>query len=304
MKLFNISKKPNSSRRVVAAKRQAQLRGEDAPSPQSYQRNRMLNSRQTATPAETSERLATHKLVDQRRRLMRHLAWVLLVGVLVFVVLWESVLSAIIATPQALKMEDSQRYATVLDSYYNDRPAERLRFLMDESTLRTYFLAHAPEVKSVRLEGNSLAKAQLKLTFRQPIAQWASAGVTYFVDGDGVTFEKNYFSPPAVTVRDESGVATTAGQEVINRQFLSFLGQSVAAFKKDGIIVTEAILPIDTVRQVMFQLEGRAYLVKMTLDRGASAQVAQAIAAIRYLDTQAASPQYIDVRVDQRVFYK
>ena len=134
--------------------------------------------------------------------------------------------------------------------------------------------------------------------------QWTSTGTVYFVDDDGVTFERNYFTPPAVTVRDESGVSAVAGQEVINRQFLSFLGQAVSAFKKEQVVVTEVVLPVETVRQVLFQLEGRPYPVKMTIDRGATAQVAEAMKAMRHLDAQGVSPQYIDVRVDQRVFYR
>jgi hypothetical protein len=99
-------------------------------------------------------------------------------------------------------------------------------------------------------------------------------------------------------------VSAVAGQEVINRQFLSFLGQAVSAFKKEQVVVTEVVLPVETVRQVLFQLEGRPYPVKMTIDRGATAQVAEAMKAMRHLDAQGVSPQYIDVRVDQRVFYR
>ena len=42
----------------------------------------------------------------------------------------------------------------------------------------------------------------------------------------------------------------------------------------------------------------------MTVDRSAQAQVKQAIATLGYLDNNGAKPGYIDVRVDQRSFYK
>ena len=305
MKLFGrVGQKQESSRREVAARRQAQLRGEETPSPHSYQRNRILNSRQTATPAETSERLATQKLAEQRRRLTHRLGWVLLGALLVLIVLWQAVVSVTVIAPQALSADDARRYRSVLESYYGERPAERLRFMLDDTSLKGYFLTHAPEVKTVRIESNGIAAAHMKVTFRQPVVQWTSTGTVYFVDDDGVTFERNYFTPPAVTVRDESGVSAVAGQEVINRQFLSFLGQAVSAFKKEQVVVTEVVLPVETVRQVLFQLAGRPYPVKMTIDRGATAQVAEAMKAMRHLDAQGVSPQYIDVRVDQRVFYR
>ena len=298
------SKKSEPTRRSVAAKRQSELRGDDLSSAKSYTRNRMLNSRQTASPAETSERLEAHKLADKRQRLAKHLVWVLCLIALIILILGQSVLIIMPVTPQAIKSDDSQSYASILKSYYGDRPVERLRFMTDDESLKSYFLSHAPEVKTVRVDGFGIAKAQLKLTFRQPVVQWSSAGVTYFVDDEGVTFGKNYFEAPSVTVRDESGVPAEAGQEVINRQFLSFLGQGVSAFKKNNMVVNEVVLPENTVRQVMFKLEGRDYPIRMTIDRGADAQVTQAIKTIGYLDGRGISPQYIDVRVDQRTFYK
>ena len=126
----------------------------------------------------------------------------------------------------------------------------------------------------------------------------------YFVDDSGVTFEQNYFAAPTVAVRDESGLPTRGGQEVINRQFLSFLGQAVSEFSQHKMNVSEVILPANTVRQVWFKVEGRETQIRMTVDRSAQAQIKQVIATLNYLDNNGAKPGYIDVRVDQRSFYK
>ena len=85
---------------------------------------------------------------------------------------------------------------------------------------------------------------------------------------------------------------------------MSFIGQSIAKIKDKGYTVTGVILPVDTVRQVTFSLEGQRPVLLMTLDRGVDAQVGQAMRAIEYFNANGASPEYIDVRVDQRVFYK
>ena len=154
------------------------------------------------------------------------------------------------------------------------------------------------------MEGDFLARSAVKLTFRQPVAQWSSGDKIYFVDDSGVTFEQNYFAAPTVAVHDESGLPTRGGQEVINRQFLSFLGQAVSEFSQHKMNVSEVILPANTVRQVWFKVEGREIQIRMTVDRSAQAQVKQAIATLSYLDNNGAKPGYIDVRVDQRSFYK
>ena len=292
----------NLSRREIAARRQAKIY-EDLPT-QSYRRNRTLNSRQTISPLEASERLEAHELVKKRRSVARRL-FMTAVGLAIIVfLLFQLTIDISIQTPDMKSSNSSKKYVAALNEYYSAHPAERFRFFLNNNDLKQFFLQKAPEVKNIRIEGDFLARSAVKLTFRQPVAQWSSGGKVYFVDDGGVTFEQNYFDAPAVAVRDESGLPTRGGQEVINRQFLSFLGQAVSAFAQYKIKVSEATLPASTVRQVWFKVEGRATQVRMTVDRSAQSQVKQAIIALEYLGKTGSVPEYIDVRVDQRSFYK
>ncbi len=298
-------KKPPQTRRQLAAQRQAQAHTVETAAPGgAYRRNRNLNTRQTDSPAATSERLATH--IIARRRRARHHRLAIVAGCLVGIGIVVMQLSIYISvqTPDATSAHQSSRYQQVLQQYYASRPLERLRFLTDYKALQEFFLKHASEVKSIRLEGSRPLTTSLKLVFRQPVVQWSSTNKVYFVDDNGVTFERNYFATPTVIVKDQSGVPASAGQEVINHQFLSFLGQAVAAFTQHRLQVAEVILPPNTVRQVHFVTKGRPYAIKMTIDRAAEAQVAQAAKTIQFLDQRKLTPEYIDVRVDQRVFYR
>lgn len=292
----------NLSRREIAARRQAKIY-EDLPT-QSYRRNRTLNSRQTISPLEASERLEAHELVKKRRSVARRLFMTAVSLAIVVFLLFQLTIDISIQTPDMKSSNSSKKYVAALNEYYGAHPAERFRFFLNNNDLKQFFLQKAPEVKNIRIEGDFLARSAVKLTFRQPVAQWSSGGKVYFVDDGGVTFEQNYFDAPAVAVRDESGLPTRGGQEVINRQFLSFLGQAVSAFAQYKIKVSEATLPASTVRQVWFKVEGRATQVRMTVDRSAQSQVKQAIIALEYLGKTGSVPEYIDVRVDQRSFYK
>ena len=223
---------------------------------------------------------------------------------IVVFLLFQLTIDISIQTPDMKSSNSSKKYVAALNEYYSAHPAERFRFFLNNNDLKQFFLQKAPEVKNIRIEGDFLVRSAVKLTFRQPVAQWSSGGKVYFVDDGGVTFEQNYFDTPAVAVRDESGLPTRGGQEVINRQFLSFLGQAVSAFAQYKIKVSEATLPASTVRQVWFKVEGRATQVRMTVDRSAQSQVKQAIITLEYLGKTGSAPEYIDVRVDQRSFYK
>lgn len=303
MGLFGKKKTPLTRREIVAQRREQSVETA-ATSPQSYRQNTTLNSRHTASPAESSERLAMHRLLQQRRRLMKYLLAIIISLAVVVSLLYQLVIQVSVISPNPMSASDTEKYTKLIDEYYALRPAERFRFFANHNDMVAFFLEKAPEVKTIRIEGKSLAHGLVKLTFRQPVARWDVSGKTYFVDDSGVTFERNYFQSPSVIVKDESGVPTSGGDAVANRQFLSFLGQAVSHFHQKGYTVTEVILPANTVRQVHFRLKDHRFVIKTTVDRGVAAQVAQADASIRALSQQAAEISYIDVRVDQRSFYK
>jgi len=242
--------------------------------------------------------------VKKRRRVMRKMFATAVSLLIVIFLLFQLTINISIQTPDAKSSSNVNKYVGVLNEYYSAHPAERFRFFLNNNDLKQFFLQKAPEVKNIRVEGDFLARSAVKLTFRQPVAQWSSGDKIYFVDDSGVTFEQNYFTAPTVAVRDESGLPTRGGQEVINRQFLSFLGQAVSEFSQHKMNVSEVILPANTVRQVWFKVEGRETQIRMTVDRSAQAQVKQVIATLNYLDNNGAKPGYIDIRVDQRSFYK
>lgn len=303
MKLFRVKKQRALTRREIIIQRK-QSQSTDSPEAGSFTRSRNLSAKYRKPSPDKSERQEVWDLKRKRRKLAIYLASVALAAIVVLFVLSQFIAEVTVKSnaPGSL---NSQKYTRVLESYLKDRPFERLRILLDTDSLQGYFLERAPEVKTVTVSrGDSLTKADLQLTFRKPLVQWSSGGTIYYVDEDGITFEDSYLAKPNLIVSDQSGLPAYAGQEIINRRFLSFLGQTVSRFSENNLAVTEVILPPDTIRQVEVALEGRPYRVKMTIDREATAQVAQTVHAISALDARGLNPEYIDVRVDQSVFYK
>lgn len=251
-----------------------------------------------------SERSVAHQRHDARQHRLRWMGRSIVVVIILVAISFQMAVSLQVQTPDAASQQYAKAYRKAMEEYYAARPAERFTPFLNYQTLKEHIMQQTPEVKTVRVEPFGAGLARVKLTFRQPLAQWSSNGKTYFVDDEGVTFEQNYFATPNLAVKDQSGAPLSGGQEVVNRRFLGFLGQAVSRFAKANITVTEIVLPQDTVRQVLFLIHDKPYAVKMTVDRAADAQVAQAIKAMRYIDERSLRPEYIDVRVDQRVFYK
>lgn len=296
------------SRREIIAKRR--LAVNQAPSgagesgrARQFQKNRTLVSR-TGEPS-GSERQAWRNLRQKRRRLIVTLVGVLAGAGMLMLALMQFAGKVQVQTPTPMKEESTSVYVAILNEYFAERPMERFRGLVQEDALQDFFSVKAPEVKTVSIaSGTELATATLRLTFREPVAQWSSSDRTYFVDDMGVTFERNFFAPPSVVVKDESNIQAEAGVEVINQRSLGFLGYVVSGFREHGMTVQEVTLPENTLRTMVVHLEGRATTVQMTIDRDAKAQVEEAVQALQYLDGKGEAPGYIIVSVDQQVFYK
>lgn len=269
-----------------------------------YQRSRTISGPEAPFTSNLTDRVAVNQLRKQRHKLMTVLLLFIISSCVIVFLLTQMTINMSVITPSARSAKGADTYIALLDDYFEDQPLERLLFLTNYESLNGYFARLAPEVKSIRLESDGIASAKVKLIFREPVMTWSVGGKKYYVDSDGVIFERNYFDEPEVAVDDQSGIPTTPGQEVVNKPFMSFLGQSVSKFRQKGFVVSGVILPIDTVRQAVFSLSERSYSVRMTLDRGVDSQVDQAVEAISFFDNRGSTPEYIDVRVDQRVFYK
>ena len=141
------------------------------------------------------------------------------------------------------------------------------------------------------------------MAMRQPIASWVLTGKQYFVDGEGIPFEKNYYETPVVSVIDQSGIQQTPGTAVASSRFLAFVGRVVSEAGKYSLVVEQAVIPAGTTRQLEVKVQGRGYPIKLSLDRPAGEQVEDMKNALGYFDARQA-PQYVDVRVSGRAYYR
>lgn len=276
-----------------------------------FRRNRTLTgslSARVASATETrgdlqSPRAQVHHLTLRRRKIMAVLSAVIVVSVGLFGLLYSLTVTPVIQSDDALSL-DTKRYVKIIDEYLARYPVERLRPLLDEQKLEDHLLQTVPEVAAVTQGGfDHLGGTDFTLTMRRPIASWVLGGKQYFVDGHGIPFLKNYYETPGVSVVDQSGIQQSPGTAVASSRFLAFVGRVVAEAKKHGLVIEQATIPSSTTRQLEVRVQGRGYPVKLSLDRAAGEQVEDMKNAIGYFDTRQ-PPQYIDVRVSGRAYYR
>lgn len=256
-----------------------------------------------------SSRLHEHSLRKHRRKLSVYF----LVSLVACGTLWYVISSYIGGTvhvgtryTQALVTPlDTVRYQADVKAYFKDRPLEQFQFSLNETAFNEFMRAKVPEIASATLaKGSGLGDAELALVLREPIVAWTIKNQQYFVDGEGSAFTVNYFAAPSVIVTDKSGVSARAGV-VASKKLLRFMGRVITLVNASDIPpIVSVELPANSTREVDFKLKDRGYIIKAHLDRDPAGQAADIINAVRYVEGRALRPEYLDVRISSRVYYR
>lgn len=303
MKSFRIGKKPQQPRRRT--EKIADEPTQDLGS--QFRRNQTLSDRRASHPDQVSGRGQIHALTSQRRRLGGLFFLILIIVVILALVITQFTARASITTsskPITLTI-DAPSYEKAIDEYYAIHPVERLRFLLNEKALTEYVGQKYPEIAQVRLSSIiDVVGAGFTLQFREPVAGWQINGRQYYVDAQGVVFQKNYYAPPSVQIVDESGASPEQGTTVASSRLLGFVGRVVSMAGERSYAVSSVTLPVGTTRQLDVRLDGVGGYVRFTIDRGVAEQVEDMVKAIDYLKQTNQAVEYIDVRIEGKAIYR
>lgn len=311
------SKKPSSLpvRRQVNTKeerRTEQASPADLDQRYNFRRNRTLTGSSSSHVTSVNEagaqlkspRVHAHELMKKRRRFSTLLGIILLGAAGMYVLILQFTAGVVVRAEGVVAVLDKS-YAETVQGYLNARPIERLRFLMNQSEFNEYMKTKLPEIAAVNIGGNAgFGKSDFRITMREPLVGWSIQGRQQYVDATGTAFARNYYPAPSVQIVDNSGILPESGQAIASNRFLGFVGRAVGLSKAQGYTVTQVAIPAATTRQVELRLEGIGYPIKLSIDRAVGEQVEDMARSIHWFQQRNQSPQYIDVRVEGKAFYR
>lgn len=269
-----------------------------------FKRNRTL----IATPPETtSSRTNVHHLTVKRRKVFSILITFVILIIFITTLIFNFTASprTVIADKNIVIPIKEGKYNAVIQDYLEANPLERFKFLLNQTSLIKYVSSKLPEVEQISVNGlRSIGAMNYILKMRKPVAGWVINSKQYYVDSKGVSFEINYYSNPQVQIVDDTGAPVLAGVTNVSKRLLGFVGLAVSRAGKYGYIVTKATLPASTMRQVDISIKDYTYPVKLTVDRPVGEQIEDMDRAQRYFISNGLTPEYIDVRVSNKAFYK
>ena len=314
-------KKTNTSpsRREEARARQAQAQRGTQVSDERYtfRRNYTITGSSSSSVKSLSEANATlksprvhaHHLARQRRHIGLALGTVLVVCVSLFIIVSQYTAGIVTSINGDSSIQPRSDYTETLQAYFGVSPLERLRFMTNEKQLQRYVQTSHPEVASVSIDGGAgFGKTQVQIVTRKPVASWQIGGQRAYVDTTGRAFSINYYPETlGVSIIDNSGITLerARGREIASDAFLSFVGRVVGLTKKlTNYRVGSVTIPRSTTRQIEIRLKGVAYPIRLSSNRGVGEQVEDMDRAIQWFNKRGVSPQYLDVRVERKVFYR
>lgn len=253
-----------------------------------------------------TDRIKLMELREHRRKIVRFLG-----GVLVAACIMAFLVANFIATPPVIftqpggNQPSGVAYQESIYRYFDDHPFERFGFALRASELEAHLVKSHAEVASVVVYREWYGGAvQFAVQFRQPLLAWKAGTSQFFVDAQGVAFTYNHFAEPKLAVTDQSGITPDQTGVVASTRFIRFLGQIVGAVNRYGLGEVESVVIPAATRQIDLKLQGRGYTIKTNTDRDPLQEAEDIAHALRYFDKKGVVPEYIDVRVPHKAFYK
>ncbi|HEX6462031.1 MAG TPA: hypothetical protein VFZ58_02025 [Candidatus Saccharimonadales bacterium] len=263
----------------------------------------------TVAPKRTdlqSERLKLHELQRRRRMLVGIVITCSFVALGIWYLLATTVIGAkIVADNQALSPAEQQKIRRSIQEYVESFPTEAFVPTLQRQRFMAFIERSYPEIASIQLKSSWLGvDRSFHITYRQALATWQIGDKRFYIDANGIAFTALHGPEPRLKVEDASGFQPTDGNSVASKRFIRYLGQLLAAVQLKQIGSVERIIIPTSMRELDIYFKDRSYPLKTHIDRDPYKQVDDIAAALTFIDEKQVKPQYVDVRIEGRAYYR
>lgn len=143
----------------------------------------------------------------------------------------------------------------------------------------------------------------------EPVLLYKNASSSLVIDEQGRAVDSVVKSSAEaqaslLSVSDATNISAQPGDQVLPSSHISFIQTVANQAERHGFSIKKITLP-SSANQLNIQFEEISYEVRMNFTGDPFIQVGSFIATHKYLNTKKTSPkQYLDVRVEERVYYK
>ncbi len=206
---------------------------------------------------------------------------------------------------------DSKAYKDSVNMIWKKSLFSRTKITISTVEVRKEISKSFPEIGDIKIELPLLGRrAKVVLTPVKPAIQLVSVNGSFYVDSNGKVLGKtseliknDIRNLPFI--RDESGISSDPGKIIIPGPDAKFLQNLFDQLQAQNVAVESITLPVGAAIQANLKVVGQPYYVKFILDSDPRQAVGTYLAAKAKLDSKGILPlEYLDVRVEEKVFYK
>jgi len=211
---------------------------------------------------------------------------------------------------QASPYRSLEDYAVAADKLLSQDLRNKTKLTINTDKIETELRTQFPELGAAVLRLPIIGRQMnLVLSIDQPVLILATPTSSYVLDSTGTAVsDTNSINPDILSrltvVKDQSGLKIELGKQVITKETVTFIAEVIAQLKDKNITISSLTLPTSA-NQLDIRTKDSAYYIKTDVAGSARLQMGSFLAVKEELErTGKTAAEYIDVRVEEKVFYK
>jgi cell division septal protein FtsQ len=175
---------------------------------------------------------------------------------------------------------------------------------VDTEGLQSALLASEHQLKSATVRRVWPHTLAIDIIERQPALAWNTFSGSFILDSEGVIVASNPAGSPLVAVTDNSNIPYKVGDQVVSARFVEF-ARAAPAGLSDGTGITITGMSVGDTTAEITAKTNKGYALKLDTTRPIEDTAASLKQVLAELAAQKKAPaEYIDLRIEQKAYYK
>lgn len=219
--------------------------------------------------------------------------------------------SVVLTSQPGTVYRDTKVYQDTASSLWKQSFTNRFKFLISTKKIAKSLQDQYGELADVQIELPLLGRRPVvRLTPDSPILELITSNGAFYINANGKvlarTTEVNKNQVPTLgLVHDEAGSSVSANNVVLPSTETAFLAQLFSQLQANNVTVQSITLPHQGANEADVRIADQSYYIKFLVTNDVRQAVGTYLAAKAKLDKDGVTPsEYLDIRVEEKVFYK
>ncbi len=170
------------------------------------------------------------------------------------------------------------------------------------SEAKNLLLENYPRLSYVEIKRKFPNTLEIKVQEREGIMVWETGDNKYLIDDKGVVFSECLGESNLPKIIDSKKIPIDLNSQIVNSDFVDFVLQLLEEMPKEEIIVKSIIIP-ESFYDIEVETE-KGFKIYFDIRRSLDSQINKLKLIIKEIGDEINYIEYIDLRIENKVFYK